>query len=363
MYDFLIVGAGLFGSVFARSVRESNAKVLVIDKRKSPGGNVLTSPIDNIQIHTYGPHIFHSDKVWAYVNKFAEFNSYQHRAKANFDGKIYSLPFNLNTFYQLWGCITPEQARDEINRRKIPIENPSNLEQWALSQVGEEVYHKLIYGYTKKQWMREPRDLPASILKRIPIRFTFDENYFDDPFQGIPVQGYSRLIENIVDGVEIKLETDFRDIADWRKIAKKLVYSGPIDELCGYQLGELEYRALEFDTKVVDGDFQGTAIMNYTHESIPYTRITEHKHFLRQQHPRSVITYEYPVQWTRGKLPFYPVNDQKNNELYERYKALVPEDIIVGGRLGRYKYYNMDQVIASALTAANFSLAAPSNVK
>lgn len=361
-YDYLVVGSGLFGSVFARTVAERGRSALVIDKRNHVGGNVYTEEREAIQVHIYGPHIFHtkSKMIWEYVNRFAEFNQYRHKVVAYHDGKLYSLPFNLTTFNQFWGCITPADAKRELEKRRVRIEKPSNLEEFALSQVGEEIYQTLIYGYTKKQWHREPRDLPAAIIRRIPIRFAYDDNYYDEgSYQGIPVQGYTALVQRILMNVEVKLECDLKVLTNWRSLANKLVYSGPIDELFGCRFGPLEYRSLHFEHTVQEGDYQGVAQMNYTSDKVPFTRVVEHRHFTNTSGNKSVVTFEYPANWQPGKEKYYPVNDEKNRGLFEKYMALSKEepDVIIGGRLGFYKYYDMDQTIAHALTKAEEELA------
>lgn len=356
MHDYLVVGCGLYGSVFARTMAERGSSVLLIDIRTELGGNIYSELLDDIEVHKYGPHIFHtnSDRVWKFVNRFAEFNHYRHCPKAYYKGKMYSLPFNMNTFHQLWGVITPDEAREKLAEQCVKIENPANLEEWVLSQAGPDIYEKLIYGYTKKQWQREPRELPAFIIKRLPFRFTYDDNYFDDKYQGIPIQGYSRMVENIVDhkNIELMLGTDFFEMEDWRTLARRLVYSGSIDELFDCKHGILEYRSLKFDTLVVDGNFQGTAQVNYTDESVAWTRIVEHKHFMMKPNlPKSAITFEYSKEWEEGENRYYPINDDWNNSVYEKYReeAKKQPDIIIGGRLSSFRYMNMDQVIAQAL--------------
>lgn len=359
-YDYLVVGCGLFGVVFARKMVEAGRTVLIIDKRDHIGGNVYTSQADDYYIHVYGPHLFHtgSRAIWDYVNRFTEFNHYQHKVKANYKGQILSLPFNMMTYYQLWGCTTPKEAMEAVEKQKVPCENPRNLEEWALSQVGTEIYEKLIYGYTRKQWMRDPKDLPSSIIRRLPLRFTYDENYYNDAFQGVPKHGYSHMIENIIDGIEVRLGEDFFETDDWHNFATKLVYSGCIDRFFNYKYGHLEYRSLEFRQVHTNGDFQGCGQMNYTDLETPYTRSVEHKHFYLKHSDRTVVTFEYPVEWQPGKPEYYPVNDDTNNALYEKYReeAKLLPDVIIGGRLGSYRYYDMDQVIAQALHTAEQEL-------
>jgi len=356
MYDHLVVGSGLFGSVFAHEKRKQGRTVLVLEKAPQIGGMMRTTTQHGITIHEHGPHIFHTANkaVWKYVNELTPFTPYTHRAKANFQGRLYTLPFNLQTIREVSGVESPADAEAWLESDLVPCENPRNLEEWALSKVGRTIYERLIYGYTRKQWNREPKDLPASILKRLPIRRNDDDRYFDDAFQGIPEKGYSHLIEQLVDGVDIRLNADFRDVADWRKIAKTLVYSGPIDELFDYRFGHLEYRSLRFEHEVLDiGDFQGRAVVNYTDDAVPYTRIVEHKHFEPgNRSEKTVITREYPQEWIPGLPRYYPVADDKNLALYRRYKYLVPDDVVVGGRLGTFKYIDMGPTLSMALRDA-----------
>jgi len=356
-YDFLVVGAGLFGSVFAQQAKEGGFSVLIIDKRTHNAGNCYTENISGINVHKYGPHIFHtSDKrIWEYVNRYAEFNNYVNRPKVSYGDQLYSFPINLFTLYQLFGVKTPEEAKELLKSKVLDIKSPANLEDWALSRVGEEIYRKFVYGYTKKQWGREPKDLPASIIKRIPIRLDFNDNYFDDLYQGIPIGGYTKMIEQIQEGIEVKLGIDFLDGKEqFEQMAKHIVYTGPIDEFFGYQFGALEYRSLKFETEKIEiDDFQGNALINYTHEDVPYTRICEHKHFEKTTSAHTIITKEYPMAWSEGKERYYPVNDAENNLKYIEYKKLVEtisDKYIFGGRLAEYKYYDMHQVIASALS-------------
>ena len=355
-YDFLIVGSGLFGSVFAQQATERGYKCLIIDKRSHNGGNVYTEKIEGINVHKYGPHIFHTsnEKIWNYVNRFATFNSFVNRPKVNYKGDLYSFPINLFTLYQLFGVKTPKEASDLLESIKIHTDSPKNLEEWILSQVGEEIYRKFIYGYTKKQWGREPKDLPSSIIRRLPIRLSFDDNYFDDLYQGIPEGGYTKMIENIQGQVEVRLNTDFFSNKEhFELIAKRIVFTGAIDEFFGYQLGTLEYRSLKFETEILEtSDYQGNALINYTEETIPYTRICEHKHFEFIKSETTVITREYPDSWSPGKERYYPVNDSRNNLIYSGYKRMAESlspKYIFGGRLAEYKYYDMHQVIASAI--------------
>jgi UDP-galactopyranose mutase len=352
MYDYLIIGSGLFGSIFARELTDNGKKCLVIDKRNHIGGNCFTESIENINVHKYGPHIFHTsdEMVWQYINKFCEFNNYINRPKVFYKGKIYSFPINLMTMYQLFGVSTPQEAIETLDKKKITLQNTNNLEDWILSQVGEEIYHTFIRGYTKKQWNKEPKDLPASIIKRLPIRINFDDNYYTDKYQGIPIGGYTQIFEKLLNNVEVKLKCDYFDNRDYfNSIAKKIVYTGPIDIFYSLQFGKLEYRSLEFKSELFDlTDFQGNAIINYTDENVEWTRIVEHKHFEFGKQPNTYITKEYP---RNSGEPYYPINDVYNNERYNKYKVLMNKEsrFIFGGRLTDYKYYDMHQVIASAL--------------
>ena len=358
-YDFLIVGAGLFGSVFAQQAEEKGKTCLIIDKRSHTGGNAYTEKIEGINVHKYGPHIFHTsdDEVWNYVNRFTKFNSYVNRPKVNYKGNLYSFPINLFTLYQLFGVKTPEEAKKLLADLKTNNRSPKNLEEWILSEVGEEIYRTFVYGYTKKQWGREPRDLPASIIRRLPIRLTFDDNYYTDKYQGIPIGGYTQMIEKMQEGIEVRLGVDFfEDRVKFEDMAETIVFTGPIDEFFGSQHGELEYRSLRFETQILPiEDFQGNALVNYTEEEIPFTRICEHKHFESTKSGSTVITKEYPQPWSSGEEKFYPVNDEENNSRYLLYRKMA-EDLspkyIFGGRLAEYKYYDMHQVIGSALAKA-----------
>jgi UDP-galactopyranose mutase len=353
MYDYLIVGSGLFGSIFARQMTDRGAKCLVIDKRNHIGGNCYTTNDGGIHVHEYGPHIFHtsSDRVWEYMNRWAKFNHFVYRPKVYHSGKVYSFPINLFTLYQLWGVRTPDEAISVLNEVKVPIKNPSNLEEWILSQVGEEIYQKFIYGYTKKQWNREPRDLPASIIKRLPIRLTYDDNYFEDKYQGIPIGGYTAIFERLLSGIDTETGVDYlRDRDHLEAKAKRIVYTGPIDEFFGCDMGRLEWRSLRFEHERLWGDFQGNAAFNYTEANVPFTRICEHKHFEFGKQEHTVVTREYPQNWDPSKEKFYPLNDEKNNDLYTKYKDRVDgQRYILGGRLADYKYYDMHQVVGSAL--------------
>ena len=359
-YDYLIVGAGLFGAVFAREAVQRGKRVLVLDRRDHIGGNIYTKEIEGIQVHQYGAHIFHtSDKrIWEYVNQFAEFNNYINSPIAIYKDELYNLPFNMNTFSKMWKIRTPKEAKEKIQEqiRELNITEPKNLEEQALSLAGRDVYEKLIKGYTEKQWGRDCRELPAFIIKRLPFRFTYDNNYFNDRFQGIPMGGYTRIVENMLEGCEVRTGTDYFSFRkEFPEIAEKTVFTGMIDEYFGYCLGALEYRSVRFETEVLDCEnYQGNAVVNYTDREVPYTRIIEHKHFEFGKQPKTVISREYSSEWKVGMEPYYPVNDEKNSGLYSRYKALAEkeEKVIFGGRLGQYRYYDMDKVIAAALEAA-----------
>ncbi|GKV95174.1 UDP-galactopyranose mutase [Pectobacterium aroidearum] len=356
-YDFLIVGAGLYGSVCAYELNKKGYKVLVIEKRKHIGGNVYTESHNGIQVHKYGAHIFHTnDKdIWDYVNSFAEFNRFTNSPIAIHDGKVYNLPFNMNTFYQLWGCKTPIEANEIINNQRAEFKGkePSNLEEQAISLVGRDIYDKLIKGYTEKQWGRKATELPAFIIKRLPVRMTYDNNYFSDRFQGIPIGGYTKIINNMLENIDVKTEVDFLSDKDsFVNQADKIIFTGAIDEYFNYELGYLEYRSLRFETESLDTDnFQGNAVVNYTNKDVPFTRIIEHKHFDPVDVPHTIITREYPCEWSLGQDAYYPVNDEKNMELYKKYRALAKNEdgVFFGGRLAEYKYYDMHQVIRSAL--------------
>ena len=352
-YDILVVGAGLYGATYARLMRDVGKQVLVVDKADYVGGHAHTIIDDDIIIHEFGCHLFHTStkKIWDFVNQFGEFNHYQHRAKAFYKGKLYSLPFNMGTYYDLWGCVTPEEAKKIIDKQKVPCDHPVTLEQWALSQVGRDIYEKLIKNYTKKQWCREPSELPAFIIKRLPLRFTYNDNYFNDPYQGVPKLGYTAVVRNMLSGIGVQLKTDFFTIPNWRTIADKLVFTGPIDRFYNYRYGSLEYLTLQFQHEKRSGNFQGMGVINYTDDNVPYTRIIEHKHFAFQEHKDTIITYEYPKKWEDGDEPYYPVNTDKNNIMYERYKKLADEekDVRFGGRLGRYTYINLDAAVLMAM--------------
>lgn len=359
MYDYLIVGAGLFGSVFAYEAKKRGKKCLVIDKRNHVAGNIYTENINGINVHKYGAHIFHTSNkyIWDYVNQFAEFNHYINSPVAVYKDELYNLPFNMNTFSKLWGIRTPKEAKAIIQSqiKELNITEPSNLEEQALSLVGKDVYEKLIKGYTEKQWGRSCKELPAFIIKRLPLRFTFDNNYFNDPYQGIPKGGYTKIVEGLLDGIEVRLNTDyFEFIKENHNVATKIVFTGMIDEFYNYKLGELQYRSLRFETEELDEEnYQGNAVVNYTHEDIPYTRIIEHKHFEFGQQPNTIITREYSSEWKRGIEPYYPINDERNTNLYQKYSELAATEtnVIFGGRLAEYRYFDMDKVIESALEA------------
>ena len=362
MYDYLIVGAGLYGAVFAHEMKARGKKVLVIDRRAHIAGNVYTEKIEGIHVHQYGAHIFNK-KVWNYITQFAEFNRFTNSPVANYKGKLYSLPFNMYTFNQMWGVVTPEEASAEIERQRREITGePKNLEEQAISLVGRDIYEKLIKGYTEKQWGRDCRELPAFIIRRLPVRLTFDNNYFNALYQGIPVGGYTKMVANLLEGVEVRLNTDYLEHKDeLDALAQKVVYTGAIDAYFGYQLGHLEYRSVRFETELLDQpNFQGNAAVNYTDRETPWTRIIEHKWFEfgrddeGRELPKTIISREYSSEWKPGDEPYYPVNDEKNGELYARYKerAQGEKKVIFGGRLGEYKYYDMDAVIGAALERA-----------
>ena len=360
IYDYLIVGAGLFGAVFANEASKAGKECLVIDKRNHIGGNVYTENIDGINIHRYGAHIFHTSnkKIWDYVNELSEFNNYINSPIAIYEDELYNMPFNMNTFSKLWGVKTPNEAKKIIEEQRAiyGVDEPSNLEEQALSLVGKDIYDKLIKGYTMKQWGRECKDLPAFIIKRLPLRFTYNNNYFNDKYQGIPVGGYTKMIEKLLEGSEVQLNCNYFDKKDeYNKMAKKIVYTGMIDEFFDFKLGNLEYRTVKFEDERLDMDnYQGNAVVNYTSKDVPYTRIIEHKHFEFGQQDFTIISKEYSVEWQSGMEPYYPVNNDENNELYSKYKMLADkeENVIFGGRLGNYKYYDMDKVIEAALELA-----------
>lgn len=368
-YDYLVVGSGLYGAVFAHEARKTGKSVLVIDKRPNIAGNVYTEEIEKIHVHKYGAHIFHTNnkKVWNYITQFAEFNRFTNSPVANYKGELYSLPFNMYTFNKMWGVVTPEEAKAKIEeQRKEITKEPENLEEQAISLVGRDIYEKLIKGYTEKQWGRDCRELPAFIIKRLPVRLTFDNNYFNALYQGIPVGGYTKMVENLLDGIEVRLNTEYLENKEaLDALAEKVIYTGPIDAYFGYELGTLEYRSVRFETELLDQEnYQGNAAVNYTDRQTPWTRIIEHKWFEFGKDsegndiPKTVISREYSSEWKLGDEPYYPVNDEKNGALYEEYKKLAEaeQNVIFGGRLGEYKYYDMDQVIAVALEATRKEL-------
>lgn len=355
-YDYLIVGAGLFGSIFAYEANKAGKRVLVIDRRKHIGGNIYTKEMDGIQVHEYGAHIFHtSDKeVWDYVQQFAEFNRYTNSPVANYRGEMYNMPFNMNTFSKMWGVSTPGEARTIIEKQRRAVQGePKNLEEQAISLVGTDIYKKLVKGYTEKQWGRDCRDLPAFIIKRLPVRFTYDNNYFNDLYQGIPIGGYNVIMDKLFEDCTVHTGIDYLQHRDYyNKLGETIVYTGAIDAYFQYQFGKLEYRSLRFETEVLDTDnYQGVAVVNYTDRETPYTRIIEHKHFEFGTQPKTVITREYPADWEEGMEAYYTVNDERNQRLYRQYEELAMQEknVIFGGRLAEYKYYDMDKVIASAL--------------
>lgn len=360
-FDYLIVGAGLFGSVFAYEATQRGKKCLVIDKRNHIAGNIYTENIEGINVHKYGAHIFHtSDKaIWEYVNRFADFNNYINSPIASYKDELYNLPFNMNTFSKMWGIKTPAEAKAiiAVQIANLNIGEPQNLEEQALKLVGTDVYEKLIKGYTQKQWGRPCTELPAFIIKRLPLRFTYDNNYFNDRYQGIAIGGYTQIIEKMLAGSDVKTDTDyFEFIKENPDIAEKTVFTGQIDEFFGYRYGALGYRSVRFENEILDTDnYQGNAVVNFTDKEVPYTRIIEHKHFEFGKQEKTVISREYSAEWQPGIEPYYPINDEANNALYEKYKALAATrpDVIFGGRLGQYKYYDMDKVIAAALSAAD----------
>ncbi len=357
-YDYLIVGAGLFGATFANLAKKKGNKVLVIDKRDHIAGNIYTENIEGINVHKYGAHIFHTDykDVWDYVNSFSEFNRYTNSPIARFNDEIYNLPFNMNTFSKIWSDVfTPEDAKIKIEEEKKEMQDitPNNLEEQAISLVGRTIYEKLIKGYTEKQWNRKCKELPSFIIKRLPVRFTYDNNYFNDKYQGIPIGGYTKLVEKMLNGIEIRLNTNFFDnIEEYKTMAKKIIYTGPLDEYFNYSLGKLEWRSLRFENQILNEvNYQGNAVVNYTGHEVEYTRVIEHKHFeFDTTSPKTVITYEFPIDFEDGMEKYYTINDDKNNELAEKYRELSKkeENVIFGGRLAEYKYYDMDDVIKSA---------------
>ena len=369
MYDYLIVGSGLYGATVAQQLHQAGKSVLVIDKRPNIAGNVYTKKVEGINVHIYGAHIFHTNNriVWDYVNQFATFNRFTNSPVANYHGELYSLPFNMYTFNRMWGVVTPAEAQAKIDEqvKEAGITEPKNLEEQAISLVGRDIYEKLVKGYTEKQWGRRATELPSFIIKRLPVRFVYDNNYFNDLYQGIPVGGYTKLVEHMLEGVEVRLNTDFfANKEEFLASAEKVVFTGMIDEYFDYCFGELEYRSLRFETELLEEEnYQGNAVVNYTEYEVPYTRIIEHKHFEfgcqnGNYNPKTVITREYPATWKKGDEPYYPMNDEKNNALFAKYKALADgqDKVIFGGRLGMYKYFDMHQVIEVALECAKKEL-------
>lgn len=363
-YDYLIVGAGLFGAVFAHEAAKKGKKCLVVDRRNHIGGNIYTEEIEGIQVHRYGAHIFHTSnkEVWEYVNRFAEFNHYINSPIAVYKDELYNLPFNMNTFSKMWNIKTPAEAKEIIDRQiaDLGITEPANLEEQALSLVGRDVYEKLIKGYTEKQWGRKCTELPAFIIRRLPLRFTYDNNYFNDRYQGIPIGGYTAIIKKLLEQADVKLGTDYlKERETYKDMADRIVFTGMIDEYFDYILGALEYRSVRFETEVLDcPNYQGNAVVNYTEREVPYTRIIEHKHFEFGTSDKTVISREYSSEWKVGDEPYYPVNDERNSSLYEKYKELAEKEkrVVFGGRLGAYKYYDMDKVILAALELAEEEL-------
>ena len=367
MYDYLVVGSGLYGAIFAYEANKKGKKVLVIDKREHVGGNIYTENKDGINVHKYGAHIFHTSnkEVWEYINQFAEFNRYTNSPVARYKDELYNMPFNMNTFNKLWGVVTPKEAKEKIEqeKREAGIKEPKNLEEQAISLVGKTIYEKLVKGYTEKQWGQKATELPSFIIKRLPVRFIYDNNYFNNLYQGIPVGGYTKIIEKMLDGIEVRLNCDFfENRKELENMAEKIIFTGQIDKYYNYQFGELEYRSLRFETEELDEEnYQGNAVVNYTEYEVPYTRIIEHKHFEYgaslgkmpegKALEKTIITKEYPDTWNKEKEPYYPINNERNNSLYEKYKQLADNDtkVIFGGRLGQYKYYDMDKVIEEAL--------------
>ncbi len=358
MTDYLIIGAGLFGAVFAHEAMKAGKSVRVIEKRDHIGGNIYTRELEGIQVHEYGAHIFHTDnkEVWAYVNELAEFNRYTNSPLANYKGEIYNLPFNMNTFHQLWGVTTPEEAALKIEEQKAvhATADPKNLEEQAINLIGTDIYEKLIKGYTEKQWGRKAKDLPAFIIRRVPVRFTYDNNYFNDRYQGIPIGGYTKMVEKLLEGAEVETGKDFfEDKENYLASAENVLFTGMIDQYFDYCYGELAYRSLSFETEVYNtSNYQGNAVVNYTDAETPYTRVIEHKFFEFGSQPKTVVTKEYPVAWKRGDEPYYPVNDEENNALYRKYADLAAGEkkVIFGGRLGMYQYFDMDDTVEAALT-------------
>ncbi|MBN1040019.1 UDP-galactopyranose mutase [Clostridium botulinum] len=357
MYDYLIIGSGLFGAIFAYEANKRGKKCLVIDKKNHIGGNIYCKEVEGINVHEYGAHIFHTSnkEIWDYINSFSEFNRYTNSPVARYKDEVYNLPFNMNTFNKLWGVKTPAEAKEKIEEqvKESNISNPKNLEEQAISLVGKDIYEKLIKGYTEKQWGTKATELPSFIIKRLPVRLTYDNNYFNDKYQGIPIGGYTNIIEKMLDGIEVRLNTDFFENREELEIlVDKIVFTGMIDEFYDYKFGTLEYRSLKFEHEILNEEnYQGNAVVNYTEYEVPYTRIIEHKHFEYGTQPKTVITREYPAKWNKGDEPYYPINNKRNNEMYEKYEELADKEtnVIFGGRLAQYKYYDMHNVIEQAL--------------
>lgn len=364
MYDYVIVGAGLYGAIWAYEAKKAGKTCFVLERRPQVGGNIYTKEIEGIQVHQYGAHIFHTSnkEVWDYIQQFAVFNRYTNSPVAYYKGEMYNMPFNMNTFHKIWGVITPQEAKAKIEEQvaRYGIDEPENLEEQAISLVGKDIYEILVKGYTEKQWGRRSTELPPEIIKRLPVRFTYDNNYFNDLYQGIPVGGYTQIIEKMLEGVEVRLNVDYlEDKESLRALGEKVVYTGPVDAYFDYQYGELTYRSVRFETEVLDiENYQGNAVVNYTEYEVPYTRIIEHKHFEFGTQAKTVISREYPVTWKRGDEPYYPVNDEKNNALYQKYRELAEkeENVIFGGRLGTYRYMDMHHVVEAALKAVQEEL-------
>ncbi|TWT76491.1 UDP-galactopyranose mutase [Planctomycetes bacterium CA13] len=365
MYDYVIVGAGLFGAVFARQMCDAGAKCLIIEKRNHIAGNCYTKDVGGVHVHQYGPHIFHTndDAVWQYVNRFARFSRFSYRPKVNYRGTMYSFPINLTTLYQMWGVTTPQEAKARLESERVAIERPSNLEEWALSQVGRQLYETFVYGYTKKQWGRDPKELPTSIIRRLPIRLTWNDDYFNDAYCGIPIGGYTALFKALLENIPVETEADFlADRERFESIARKIVYTGPLDRLFEYELGANDWRGLQFKHQVIsEPDYQGIAAINYTDADVPHTRCVEHKHFDPVERDHTVITHEFPSDWSVGDEMYYPVNNEAGESLQKRYAAMVPKNYLIGGRLATYRYYDMHQVVASALHLAKQQLQSTSD--
>lgn len=361
-YDYLIVGSGIFGATFAQQAKEKGKNVMVIDRRNHIAGNVYTKNINGVTVHSYGCHIWHTDKkdVWDYVNRFVSFNNHRHKGVVNFKGKMYSFPINLMTMSQLWGVSTPEEAKRKVEEEKVPCDTPKNMEEWCLSVIGKTLYETFIEGYSTKQWNKHPRELSSSIVKRLPVRYTFNDDYFHDlTYQGIPIGGYTKMVENMLDGIKVELNTDFEQVRNkWREYADKLVFCGGVDQYFNYEFGELEYRSLKWDHEEMHGDFQGHSCVNYTDLETRFTRIIEHKHFENPDLPNTLISREYSVDWRETRDPYYPINDERNTSLYRRYRDLAEKekDVIISGRLGSYKYLDMDDTISMALKTAEKEL-------